>query len=73
MVKMLLLEELHRTSFSTLAAAPVQERKTIVARWEAWANPSGKEGEEGEEGEDATLPDGIDKATKEWASAQPSP
>ncbi len=66
MIKMLLLEELHRTSFSTLAAAPVQERKTIVARWEAWANPSG------EEGEDAALPDGIDEATKEWAAAPPS-
>lgn len=66
MIKMLLLEELHRTSFSTLAAAPVQERKTIVARWEAWANPSGAEDE------DATLPDGIDETTKEWAAASPS-
>lgn len=66
MIKMLLLEELHRTSFNTLAAAPVQERKTMVARWEAWANPSG------EEGEDTTLPDGIDEATKEWAAAPPS-
>ncbi|MFT4081392.1 MAG: P-loop NTPase fold protein [Nocardioides sp.] len=66
MIKMLLLEELHRTSFNTLAAAPVQERKTFVARWEAWANPSG------EEGEDATLPEGIDQATKEWAAAPPS-
>lgn len=66
MIKMLLLEELHRTSFSTLAAAPVQERKTMVARWEAWANPSG------EEGKDATRPEGIDEATKEWAAAPPS-
>lgn len=66
MIKMLLLEELHRTSFNTLAAAPVQERKTLVARWEAWANPSGAEDE------DATLPEGIDQATKEWAAAPPS-
>lgn len=66
MIKMLLLEELYRTSFNTLAAAPAQERKTIMARWEAWANPSG------EEGEDATPPDGIDEATKEWAAAPPS-
>ncbi|HMQ36077.1 MAG TPA: hypothetical protein PKA07_00830 [Micropruina sp.] len=66
MIKMLLLEELHRTSFNTLAAVPAQERKTIVARWEAWANPSG------EEGEDTTLPEGIDEATKEWAAAPPS-
>lgn len=66
MIKMLLLEELHRTSFNTLAATPAQERKTILARWESWANPSG------EEGEDATLPDGVDEATKEWAAAPPS-
>ncbi|KEP38708.1 P-loop NTPase fold protein [Mycobacterium kansasii] len=66
MIKMLLLEELHRTSFNTLAAANVQERKTMVARWEAWSNPSG------EEGEDATLPEGIDESTKEWAAAPPS-
>lgn len=66
MIKMLLLEELYRTSFNTLAAAPAQERKNVMARWEAWANPSG------EEGEDATLPDGIDEATKEWAAAPPS-
>lgn len=66
MIKMLLLEELHRTSFSTLAGASVQERKSIVERWEAWANPSG------EEDEDATLPEGIDEATKEWAAAPPS-
>lgn len=66
MIKMLLLEELHRTSFNTLAAASAQERKTMVARWETWANPSG------EEGEDATLPEGIDEATKEWAAAPPS-
>jgi len=65
MIKMLLLEELHRTSFNTLAATPVQERKAMLSRWEAWANPSG------EEGEDATLPAGIDEATKEWAAAPP--
>ncbi|MGP5291991.1 KAP family P-loop NTPase fold protein [Brachybacterium tyrofermentans] len=66
MVKMLLLEELHRSSFNTLAAAPVQERKALLVRWQAWAKPTG------EEGEDATLPDGIDEATKEWAAAPPS-
>ena len=65
MIKMLLLEELHRTSFNTLAAAPAQDRKALIARWEAWANPSG------EEGEDATLPTGIDEGTKEWAAAPP--
>lgn len=65
MIKMLLLEELYRTSFNTLAAAPAQERKTLLARWEAWANPSG------EEGEDATLPAGIDEGTKDWAAAPP--
>ncbi len=65
MIKMLLLEELHRTSFNTLAAAPAQDRRTLLARWEAWANPSG------EEGEDATLPTGIDEGTKDWAAAPP--
>jgi len=66
MIKMLLLEELYRTSFNTLAAAPVQERKALLARWETWANPSG------EEDEDAMVPDGIDEGTKEWAAAPPS-
>lgn len=69
MIKMLLLEELHRTSFNTLAAAPVQDRKTILARWEAWANPSR---DDSEDDGDATLPDGIDEATKDWAAAPPS-
>lgn len=67
MIKMLLLEELHRTSFNTLAAAPAQERKAMVARWETWANPSGEEEEEG-----AALPDGIDEGTKEWAASPPT-
>lgn len=66
MIKMLLLEELHRTSFNALAAAPIQERKTIVAQWEAWANPAS------ENGENATLPVGIDDATRDWAAAPPS-
>lgn len=65
MIKMLLLEELHRTSFSALAAAPARERKAMVTRWESWANPTGGEDE------DTTLPEGIDEATKEWAAAPP--
>lgn len=65
MIKLLLLEELYRTSFNTLAAAPVQDRRALLARWEGWAHPSGNEGE------DATLPDGIDEGTKDWAAAPP--
>lgn len=64
MIKMLLLEELYRTSFNTLAAAPVQERRALLARWEAWAKPSGGE-------EEVALPDGIDEGTKDWAAAPP--
>nr|WP_269940105.1 P-loop NTPase fold protein [Arthrobacter sp. HY1533] len=65
MIKMLLLEELYRTSFNTLAAAPTQDRKTLLMRWETWAKPSG------EASEDSTLPAGIDEGTRDWAAAPP--
>lgn len=65
MIKMLLLEELYRSSFNTLAAAPVQKRRELLSQWETWATPSGEE-----DGEVA-LPKGIDEGTKEWAAAPP--
>lgn len=65
MIKMLLLEELYRSSFNALAAASAQDRKHLVTRWEVWANPSGDE-------EEAALPDGIDEATRDWAASSPS-
>lgn len=65
MIKMLLLEELYRTSFNTLAGAPVQERKSLLTHWEAWASPAEVEGAGG------TLPEGIDEGTKDWAASPP--
>ncbi len=65
MIKMLLLEELYRSSFNTLAGTSTQERKNLLRRWEAWASPEGDE-------EEATLPDGIDEATRDWASSPPA-
>ncbi|MFF2622998.1 KAP family P-loop NTPase fold protein [Oerskovia jenensis] len=64
MIKMLLLEELYRTSFNTLAGTSAQDRKDLLARWEAWGSPGGDE--------EATLPDGIDEATKDWAASSPA-
>lgn len=64
MIKMLLLEELYRTSFNTLAGTSTQDRKELLARWEAWANPG--------EDDEAAPPGGIDEATKDWAASSPA-
>lgn len=65
MIKMLLLEELYRSSFNTLAGVSAQARKDLLMRWESWANPAGDE-------EAAALPEGIDEATREWAASSPA-
>lgn len=65
MIKMLLLEELYRTSFNTLAGASVQDRKDLLIRWETWARPS-------EAGEESAVPEGIDEATRDWAASSPA-
>lgn len=62
LMKMLLLEDLHRSSFETLAATPRPDRATLLAAWEGWAR--------GEDG--ATLPDKINEDTRHWAGSEPS-
>jgi hypothetical protein len=65
MMKMLLLEEMFRTSFGTLAATPAPERVALIGQWEAWAKPSG-------DGDAPDLPDGISEETRAWAASEPS-
>lgn len=65
MIKMLLLEELYRSSFNTLAGTSAQARKNLLTRWEAWASPAVDD-------EEVTLPEGIDEATRDWAASSPA-
>lgn len=62
LMKMLLLEDLHRTSFETLAATAKSDRVALLTAWEAWAH--------GEE--DARRPDKISEETRYWAASKPS-
>jgi KAP family P-loop domain len=62
LMKMLLLEDLHRTSFETLAATAKSERSALLAGWEAWARGDAK----------ATCPDKINEDTRHWAASEPS-
>lgn len=61
LIKMLLLEDLHRGAFEHLAAVPVGERQTLVQQWEDWAH-----------GRTDSPPDSVDELTKDWAKAEPS-
>ncbi len=61
LVKMLLLEDQHRTSFETLAAASSPERRPLLEAWEAWAR-----------GEAKDPPQGVSPETRDWAAAEPS-
>jgi len=60
LVKMLLLEDQHRSSFETLAATNRAARTTLLQSWESWAA-----------GETATRPGGISEDTREWAATEP--
>lgn len=62
LMKMLLLEDLHRTSFETLAATAKSDRAALLAAWEAWAH--------GEE--NADRPDKISEETRYWGASEPS-
>jgi hypothetical protein len=62
LTKMLLLEDLHRTSFETLAATAKPERDALLSAWEAWAR--------GED--DAGRPEKISEDTRHWAASEPS-
>lgn len=63
LVKMLLLEDQHRSSFETLAATPALERAALLKSWEDWAHGA------------ADAPDkppaGIAVETKHWADSPP--
>jgi KAP family P-loop domain len=60
LMKMLLLEQLHRTSFETLAAADPGARITLLEEWVAWGK--GKRDEP---------PNGVNKETLDWISTGP--
>lgn len=62
LMKMLLLEDLHRTSFETLAATAKPDRAALLTAWEAWAH--------GEE--DSERPDKINEDSRHWAASEPS-
>lgn len=62
LMKMLLLEDLHRTSFETLAATAKPDRAALLAGWEAWAH--------GEE--NAERPAKVSEDTRHWAASEPS-
>lgn len=62
LMKLLLLEDLHRTSFETLAATAAPDRRDLLTQWEAWS--------QGVDG--AQRPVNIEESTKHWANSQPS-
>jgi len=60
-MKLLLLEDRHRSAFERLAGWPISERQQHIEQWERWAA-----------GDTDEAPEGIDDATKAWAKAAPS-
>jgi hypothetical protein len=63
LMKMLLLEDLHRSSFETLAGIPAPERAAFLDRWEKWGREPVTDG--------LTMPDGVTSDTRDWAGARP--
>jgi hypothetical protein len=61
LMKMLLLEDLHRSSFEILAATPKSERSALLADWEAWGHGN----------EPGSRPDNINEDTRHWAASEP--
>jgi hypothetical protein len=64
LVKMLLLEDQHRSSFETLAATPTLERTAFLQSWESWAHSAPDAPGE--------PPTGIATETRHWAASRPS-
>lgn len=62
LMKMLLLEDLHRPSFEALAALDRAGRKDLLEAWEAW----------GRDEENSTMPDAVHENTKHWAGSSPT-
>jgi len=64
LMKMLLLEDLHRSSFETLAGASVPERSALLGAWEKWAlDPQSADG---------AAPAGVHANTRHWAACPPA-
>ena len=63
LVKMLLLEDLHRSSFERLAATSAGDRSALLTAWEAWAKDSDRK---------AAMPEGITADTRHWAASKPT-
>jgi hypothetical protein len=61
--KLLLLEDRYRDDFDMLAATPETERSALLEAWETWAARAG---------DDDKQPEGISKATRAWAVAEPT-
>ena len=59
LMKMLLLEQLHRTSFETLAAADLGARITLLEEWAAWGKGEGDK------------PNGVSAETLDWINTGP--
>lgn len=80
LMKLLLLEDLHSTSFQTLAATPRPERGALLAEWEAWAKstrqvptkPAKKASSSSKPATPPKLPEGIAEDTRHWATSEPS-
>ena len=64
LVKMLLLEDLYRHSFETLAATAVPDRSGLLEAWEKWAKDP--------EARDSDVPTGIQTDTRHWAGSEPA-
>lgn len=63
LVKMLLLEDLHRSSFETLAGTPAPERPALLETWRKWATDK--------DSADSGGPPGISADTRHWAASPP--
>ncbi len=64
LIKMLLLEDLHRSSFETLAGTPVPDRPALLAAWEKWATDPAAT--------DIAMPKGVSADTRHWAASPPA-
>lgn len=65
LIKMLLLEDLHRPSFETLARTSAPERPMLLAEWEKWATDT-------DDGDTVAAPNGMSTDTRHWAASPPS-
>jgi hypothetical protein len=63
LVKMLLLEDLHRSSFETLAGKAVPDRPAFLKAWEDWAADRASA--------DSAVPEGVRADTRHWAACPP--